>query len=93
VYRKKVGCGLLEESDDGAASASQAGDRDYDVAHYARLLRRTFASRLACAFAPADYEAVLADPGQMSLFMPAIATIRTILRENSEAQAGASDSA
>ena len=57
-------------------------ERDYDVDYYARQLRQTFASRLACAFTPADYEAVFADPDQMSLFMPAIATIRTILEKN-----------
>ena len=56
-------------------------DRDYDVDHYARQLRQTFASRLACAFTPADYEAVFADPDQTSLFMPAVTTIRTVLQQ------------
>jgi DNA polymerase elongation subunit (family B) len=89
VYRKRNGgCGLLKESDDGAVATSNVDERDYDVAHYARLLRRTFASRLACAFAPADYETVFADPDQMSLFMPALSTIRTVLQEKSEAKAG-----
>ncbi|MEO8372540.1 MAG: DNA polymerase domain-containing protein [Candidatus Solibacter sp.] len=87
VYRKKNGaCGLLEESEDGSV-ATNVDDRDYDIAHYARQLRRTFASRLACAFAPFDYQAVFADPDQMSLFMPAIAGIRTVLQEKSEAKA------
>lgn len=77
VYRKRNGgCGLLEASDDGPAGADH---RDYDVEHYARQLRQTFASRLACAFTAADYEAVFADPDQMSLFLPALGEIRTVL--------------
>jgi DNA polymerase elongation subunit (family B) len=81
VYRKKNGgCGLLEESEDGPARAN-VDNRDYDVEHYARLLGQTFASRLACAFTPADYETAFADPDQMSLFMPAIGTIRTVLEK------------
>ncbi len=77
VYRKRNGgCGLLEESEE-----AHIDERDYDVEHYARQLRQTFASRLACAFAPADYEAVFADPDQMSLFLPAMATIRTVLQD------------
>jgi hypothetical protein len=58
---------------------SNIDHRDYDVDHYARQLRQKFASRLACAFVPADYEAVFADPDQMSLFMPTVTAIRTIL--------------
>ncbi len=73
--KRNGGCGLLEKSEDGAGS--NADERDYDIDHYARQLRQTIASRLACAFAPADYEAVFADPDQMSLFMPTIGTVRT----------------
>ena len=54
-------------------------ERDCDVEHYARQLRLTFASGLACAFTPADYETVFAHPDQMLLFMPAVTTIRTVL--------------
>ncbi|HUA61661.1 MAG TPA: ribonuclease H-like domain-containing protein, partial [Verrucomicrobiae bacterium] len=80
VYRKRNGgCGLVEESEDGPMGASNRDDRDYDADHYARQLRQTFATRLACAFTPGDYDAVFADPDQMSLFLPAIATIRTVL--------------
>jgi DNA polymerase, archaea type len=80
VYRKKNGgCGLLEESEDGPFGAAEIDYRDYEVDHYARQLRQTFASRLACAFTPADYEAVFADPNQMTLFMPMVTTIRTVL--------------
>jgi hypothetical protein len=50
VYRKRNGgCGLLEESEDEHVGMSNRVDRDYDVDHYARQLRHTFASRLSCA--------------------------------------------
>jgi len=87
VYRKRNGCGLLEESEDGHGTSNR-DDRDYDVDHYARQLRHTFASRLSCAFSPADYEAVFADPDQISLFMPAVPTIRTVLEKKFELKAG-----
>ena len=80
VYRTKSGLGgLLEESEDETAASESADLRDYDVDHYAHVLRETYAARLARAFTPADYEALLADPDQMSLFTPPIATIRTVL--------------
>jgi DNA polymerase elongation subunit (family B) len=86
VYRKRNGgCGLLEESDDGAVAVA-ADERDYDVDHYARQLLRNFASRLECAFTPADYETVFADPDQMLLFTPALATIQTVLEKMAEPQ-------
>ena len=74
VYRTKSGSGgVIEEFED------EADRRDYDVDHYARLLRETFAVRLARAFTPADYEAVFADPDQMLLFAPPVETISTVL--------------
>ena len=76
---------MMEESDDGPVATGTVDDRDYDVDHYARQLRQIFASRLACAFSPADYETVFADPDQMSLFMPAVTTLRTVLEKKSEA--------
>jgi DNA polymerase, archaea type len=79
---------LLEELEDGMVSTIGGDDRDYDVDYYARQLRQTFASRFACAFTPADYEAVFADPDQMSLFMPAVTAIRTVLKKKSELKAG-----
>jgi DNA polymerase elongation subunit (family B) len=89
VYRKRNdGCGLLEESDDGQVDVSKIDHRDYDIDHYARQLRQTFASRLACAFVPADYEAVFSDPDQMTLFMPAVTTIRSVLEKKFELKAG-----
>ena len=41
----------------------RADPRDYDVDHYVRVLRDTFAARLARAFTPDDFAAVFADPG------------------------------
>jgi DNA polymerase I len=88
VYRKRNGgCGLLEELEDGSVGTSSVDHRDYDVDHYARQFRQNFASRLACAFTSADYEAVFADPDQMSLFMPSMSTIQTVLEKKSEAKA------
>jgi hypothetical protein len=71
---------------------SNVDHRDYDVEHYSRQLRQTFASRLACAFSPADYEAVFADPDQMSLFLPAVTTIRTVLEKKFELRSGGTNS-
>lgn len=80
VYRSKGGSGGVVESPEHAAYASGGPDRrDYDVDHYSRLLRDTFASRLARAFTPADYAAVFADPGQLSLFAPSLDTIHSVL--------------
>jgi DNA polymerase elongation subunit (family B) len=82
VYRTKTGAGLVDEPDEDER-ASDAADchnlRDYDIEHYARLLRDTFAARLERAFTPEDYEALFADPSQLSLFAPPIATIRPVL--------------
>jgi hypothetical protein len=77
---------VIEEPDDGAAAMENSDLRDYDVDHYARVLRETYAARLASAFTPEDYEALLADPEQMSLFMPPIATMRTVLTKEPEAE-------
>jgi DNA polymerase I len=80
VYRTQTGCGgVVEESGDDAIVIENADRRDYDVNHYARLLRETFAARLARAFTPGDYAAVFDDPEQMSLFTPSVATVRTVL--------------
>jgi DNA polymerase, archaea type len=85
VYRRRNGgCGLLEEGEGDPPGASSGDARDYDADHYARQLRQTFASRLACAFTPADYETVFADPDQLSLFLPTMTTIGTILEKKSE---------
>jgi DNA polymerase elongation subunit (family B) len=81
VYRTRSGAGVIEDE-------GEAGDRrDYDVNHYARVLRETFAARLERAFAPADYEAVFADPEQMSLFATAVEEITTVLTPIQEIRA------
>ncbi len=80
VYRSRNGSGrVIEESEDETISTDSADRRDYDVDHYSRVLRQTFAARLERAFTPADFEAVFADPEQLSLFTPPIAAIRTVL--------------
>jgi hypothetical protein len=58
--------------------------RDYDVNHYARVLRETFAARLERAFTAEDCEAVFGDPEQMSLFAPEVEGVRTVLTVESE---------
>ena len=88
VYRRRSATGGLVEDSDNPAIATSDDPRDYDVDHYIRVLRETFAARLACAFSPADYDAVFADPDQMSLFAPAITGIRTTLSRKSQIPAG-----
>jgi hypothetical protein len=61
IYRKRNGgFGLLEQSDNDPVGTSSVDFVDYDVDHYSCQLRQTFASRLARAFTPADYESVFA---------------------------------
>jgi hypothetical protein len=73
VYRTARG-GARTIDDD-----SEADPRDYDVDHYVRILRDTFATRLARAFRAEDHAAVFADPDQLALFAPSLAGIRPIL--------------
>jgi DNA polymerase, archaea type len=54
--------------------------RDYDVEHYVRVLRDTYASRFARAFEPDDFATLFDDPDQLSLFAKPVSTIRPILR-------------
>jgi DNA polymerase elongation subunit (family B) len=70
VYRSRTGAALIEPDRD---------PRDYDIEHYARVLHETFAVRLERAFLPEDYEAVFADPDQLSLFAPPVETIHPVL--------------
>jgi DNA polymerase elongation subunit (family B) len=53
--------------------------RDYDISHYARLLRETYAARLARAFSADDFATVFGDPEQPSLFAPPIESIQPLL--------------
>jgi DNA polymerase, archaea type len=83
VYRTKTGSGgVVAESDD--ASTEDTDRRDYDVDHYSRLLRDTFAARLARAFTPGDFTAMFADPDQFSLFSPDIPSIRSVLHATAD---------
>lgn len=78
VYRASHGrAGLLATAPTDAAPARP----DYDADHYVRVLRDTFAARLARALTPDDFAAVFADPEQPSLFAPKLSEIRTVLRE------------
>jgi DNA polymerase I len=71
VYRTQTGNGgIVEEGVDR---------RDYDVDHYIRVLRDTFAERLSRAFTPNDFAALFADPLQPSLFPSSLETIRSVL--------------
>jgi DNA polymerase I len=85
VYRKQHGeGGVVAASDDDTPVPDV---RDYDIVYYVRLLRTTYAERLARAFAPEDFGEVFADPDQYSLFVSAIERIRPVLtsRERSPA--------
>jgi DNA polymerase elongation subunit (family B) len=71
VYRTQGG---------GAAVVPSEGDaRDYDVEHYARILRTHFAARLARALTPEDFASLFTAPDQLSLFAPSAAAMRPIL--------------
>lgn len=78
VYRTASGYGgVVGEYD--ADETPAADPRDYDVAHYVRLLRETYAARLTRAFSPGDFAAIFADPEQPSLWSSSLAGVRTIL--------------
>jgi DNA polymerase elongation subunit (family B) len=64
---------VLRETHEGEAA------RDYDSNYYVRLLRETFAARMARAFSAEDFATLFADPEQPSLFAPPIETIRPLL--------------
>jgi DNA polymerase I len=79
VYRTRSGGGAVVPSADEDAAGRAADPRDYDVDHYARVLRDTYAARLARAFTPADFAAVFAEPDQLSLFAPPTSAMRPVL--------------
>jgi DNA polymerase elongation subunit (family B) len=81
VYRTRTSAGVVEEPDEDEEAIAGEDPRDYDVRHYARVLREIFAARLERAFTPEDFAAVFADPGQLSLFAPAIESVRPVLNE------------
>ena len=77
IYRTRTGAGVVIEPGDAGLERDDA--RDYDVDHYSRLLRDTYAARLARAFAPGDFGVVFADPDQLSLFTPPIESVQSVL--------------
>jgi len=80
VYRTQGGAGGVVPEFDGESTLSDADDpRDYDVEYYQRSLLQNFASRLARAFTPEDFDAIFADPDQFLLFAPRLEDIRPIL--------------
>lgn len=80
VYRARNGAGRVVEEYDGESLLNDADDvREYDAEYYVKLLRRTFASRLARAFRPIDYESIFADADQLLLFGSATSGITTVL--------------
>jgi DNA polymerase, archaea type len=83
IYRAVGGRGAVwaDPDDDKIAAETDAPPdvRDYDVELYLRLLRETFAARLARALTPEDYALVFADPEQPSLFQAPLAGRRPIL--------------
>ncbi len=76
VYRARNGAAGLVADRQGAAPDTP----DYDAEHYVRVLRENFASRLARAFAPADFAVLVTDPDQGALFPVAFADVRTVLK-------------
>lgn len=82
VYRATRGrAGLLPDPE---ATGDDTPDvdhdpRDYDVDYYLRLLRDTFAARLARGLEPDDFAAICAAPEQPSLFEHSLAEARPVL--------------
>jgi DNA polymerase, archaea type len=69
VYRGSGGrARLFDEREEEEPAESSADPRDYDVAYYERLLRETFAARLARGVSPHAFALLTADPSQPSLF-------------------------
>ncbi|MEP6620271.1 MAG: DNA polymerase domain-containing protein [bacterium] len=80
VYRTRKGeGGVVAHSSDGVVRHDPDDPRDYDVDHYVRLLRDTYAARLARAFRMEDFDEVFADADQHWLFAPSIESIRPVL--------------
>lgn len=80
VYRRAQGTGGVVPERDEEDRAERVDARDYDVDHYVRVLRDTFAARLERAFDPDGWSVVFADPEQPSLFERDVGSVTTILR-------------
>lgn len=82
VYRAARGrAGLLPDADVPNRDGTELDPdpRDYDVDYYLRLLRETFAARLARGLSPDDFAAICAAPEQPSLFERALGNARPVL--------------
>lgn len=80
VYRATQGRpALLDDRAWGSSDDEPPAARDYDVDYYARLLRDSFAARLARALHPEHFREVFADAAQLSLFASRLADARPIL--------------
>jgi DNA polymerase elongation subunit (family B) len=77
VYRKRNGEGGVVSSPDDAMADHP---RDYDADYYVRLLRSTYAERLARAFTAHDFGVVFADVDQLDLLAPSLDRIRRVLK-------------
>jgi DNA polymerase elongation subunit (family B) len=77
VYRNVNGEGRTVDMADEHEPV--ADPRDYDVEYYVRLLRTSYAARLARAFTPQDFETVFAEPDQLSLFTPSVEGVVPVL--------------
>ncbi|MEO6598822.1 MAG: DNA polymerase domain-containing protein [Polyangiaceae bacterium] len=90
VYRGARGRpGLLIDPEvQGARGAARADPdpRDYDVDYYLRLLRETYAARLARGLSPEDFAAVCASPEQPSLFERPLSRAKPVLTVLAEPQ-------
>ena len=86
VYRKRNGgCGLMEEPDDNPLGMGAVDSRDYDIVHYARQLRQTVRVSSCMRVCSGRLRCGVCRPDQMSLFLPPVATIRTVLEQKEQA--------
>jgi DNA polymerase elongation subunit (family B) len=77
---RRGNAGLAPDPDPASRGSPDPADpRDYDIEHYLRVLRDTYAARLARALTPDDYAAIFADPDQPSLFARSLRDARPIL--------------
>ena len=80
VYRTiGAASNVVADPDDDTIAVQVSDPRDYDVEHYVRLLRDTYASRLARAFSPDDFATLFDDPDQLLLFGKPVSEIRPVL--------------
>ena len=77
-YRSVTGSYRLVDDD---ADDPERAPRDYDVDHYEQVLVRSFASRLARAYRPEDFERLFRTEGQTGLFDGPLDRIGTVLTQ------------